>query len=131
MSSTQLLSRKIRRAWATASQTLPALTSTVCLTSLRSKQETLHVFKATTTIYHFRFSFARVAEKICRSGIRTKEKRTIEEGGVSLMPASSTVRLQGRSLPSNYLGSTRLPRHIFKPGSRRSEVGKGGVPSNP
>ncbi len=41
----------------------------------------MHVFKGTTTIYHFRFSFARAAAKICRSGIRTKEKRTIEEGG--------------------------------------------------
>src|SRR6266436_3905042 len=75
-----------------------ALTSTVCLTSLRSKQETLHVFKGTTTIYHFRVFFARAAAKICRSGIRTKEKRTIEEGGVSLMPASSTVRLQGEEV---------------------------------
>ena len=29
----------------------------------------------------FSFFFARAAAKICRSGIRTKEKRTIEEGG--------------------------------------------------
>ena len=39
--------------------TLPALTSTACLTSLRSKQETLHVFNATMTIYQFRFFFAK------------------------------------------------------------------------
>lgn len=44
MSSTHSLSRKIRNAWATASYTLPALTSTACLTSLRSKQETLHAY---------------------------------------------------------------------------------------
>jgi hypothetical protein len=62
-----------------------ALTSTVCLTSLRSKQETLHVFKATTTIYHFRFSFARVAQKNSQHGESMnrgqKKKRTIEGGG--------------------------------------------------
>jgi len=38
---------------------MPALTSTVCLTSLRSKQETLHVFNVTTIIYHIRFLFAK------------------------------------------------------------------------
>src|ERR1700730_10286161 len=101
---------------------LPALTSTVCLTSLRSKQETLHVFKGTTTIYHFRCFFARAVAKICRSGIRTKEKRTIEEGG-SLLNARffNSPIARGGVLQSNYLGSTRLLRHIFKPGSRRSE----------
>lgn len=47
MSSTHSLSRKIRSACATASYTLPALTSTVCPTPARSEHETLHVFRAT------------------------------------------------------------------------------------
>jgi hypothetical protein len=38
------------------------------------------------------------------------------------MPAFQQVRLQGRVCKSNYLGSTRLPRHIFKPGSSDQRV---------
>jgi hypothetical protein len=65
----------------------PALTSTVCLTSLRSKQKTLHVFNATTTIYHIRFFFRQSSGETSRRGESMnrgqKKKRTIEGGGES------------------------------------------------
>src|SRR5216684_6646951 len=92
------------------------------LTSLRSKQETLHVFNATRTIYHFFFSSPEQQRKFADPESGQKRSGQMRRGGVSLMPASSTVRFaRGGGLQSNYLGSTRLLRHIFKPGSRRSE----------
>src|SRR5216684_5288463 len=94
------------------------------LTSLRSKQETLHVFNATRTIYHFRFSSPEQQRKFADPESGQKRSGQLRRGGVSLMPASSTVRLQGEEVCNRTIWVRRDFRGIYSNQVRGDQSGR-------